>query len=82
MRCTSTSPLAAPNCFCPGVINIHELSPAAEIKMADDKNMLLAAATCCIIVKQQSQKRRLDSSRSSETTPARSLSSSYSGAAR
>jgi len=47
-----------PNCFCSGVINIHELSPAAKIKLADDKNLLLAAATCCIIVKQQSQKRR------------------------
>jgi len=34
------------------------LSPAAKIKLADNKNLLLAAATCCIIVKQQSQKRR------------------------
>ena len=47
-----------PNCFCPEVVNIHELSPAAKIILADDKNLLLAAATCCIIVKQQSQKRR------------------------
>jgi len=58
IRCASTFPTAVPNCFCPGVVNIHELSPAAKIKLADDKNLLLAAATCCIIVKQQSQKRR------------------------
>jgi len=60
IRCASTFPTAVPNCFCPGVVNNHELSPAAKIKLADDKNLLLAlaSATGCIIVKQQSQKRR------------------------
>jgi len=56
IRCTSTFLPAAPNCFCPGVINIHELSPATELKLVDDENLLLAA-TCCI-VKQQRKKRR------------------------